>query len=144
MQRSTEASSARPTCGLLKPVHLMTDRYGLTHIYAETEADLYFAQGYNAARHRLWQIDLWRRRGLGQLAEAFGYGFVAQDRANRLFLFQGDMDLEWAAYHPGTRAICENFSRGINAYIDLVACGDALLPEAAQTSPRQRAAMSDR
>lgn len=119
--------------GLRQPVRLLTDRYGLTHIYAGNEPDLFFAQGFNAARHRLWQIDLWRRRGLGQLAEVFGYGFVAQDRANRLFLFQGDMEAEWAAYHPGTKAICEDFCRGINAYLDLIAVDGAVLPEEFQT-----------
>nr|WP_246592298.1 penicillin acylase family protein [Aminobacter anthyllidis] len=29
------------------------------------EADLFLVQGFNAARDRLWQIDLWRKRGLG-------------------------------------------------------------------------------
>jgi hypothetical protein len=40
-------------------------------VYAKNEADLFFAQGFNAARDRLFQIDLWRRRGLGQLSEIF-------------------------------------------------------------------------
>jgi penicillin amidase len=49
-------------------------------MYAKNEADLFFAQGFNAARDRLFQIDLWCRRGLGQLSEVFGPGFVEQDR----------------------------------------------------------------
>ena len=60
-----------------------------------------FVQGYNAARDRLWQIDLWRKRGLGLLAKSFGASYVDQDRAARLFLYRGDMDKEWAAYAPG-------------------------------------------
>ncbi|WP_158809669.1 penicillin acylase family protein [Beijerinckia sp. L45] len=131
--QQTTASSALLVDGLRQPAHLLTDRHGLTHIYADNEPDLFFAQGFNAARHRLWQIDLWRRRGLGQLAEAFGYGFVAQDRASRLFLFQGDMEAEWAAYHPGTKAICEDFCRGINAYLDLIDRGEAVLPDEFRT-----------
>jgi len=55
-------------------------------MYAKDEADLFFVQGFNAARDRLFQIDLWRRRGLGRLAEAFGPAFVEQDKATRLFL----------------------------------------------------------
>jgi len=39
-------------------------------------------------------MDLWRRRGLGQLAEVFGPEFADQDRAARLFLYRGDMDRE--------------------------------------------------
>ena len=53
---------------------------------------MFFLQGYNAARDRLWQIDLWRKRGLGLLAKDFGPDYVAQDRAARLFLYRGDLN----------------------------------------------------
>jgi penicillin G amidase len=75
---------------LQQPVQILIDRWGVPHIYAKNEADLFFAQGFNAARDRLFQIDLWRRRGLGQLAEVFGSGFIEQDKATRLFLYRGD------------------------------------------------------
>ena len=38
--------------GLSQPVEIITDRWGIAHIYAETEDDLFFAQGFNAARDR--------------------------------------------------------------------------------------------
>jgi penicillin G amidase len=103
---------------LRQPVEILIDRWGVPHIYAKNEADLFFAQGFNAARDRLFQIDLWRRRGLGQLSEVFGPAFVEQDKATRLFLYRGDMSKEWAAYGPSARQIAENFVAGINAYID--------------------------
>jgi penicillin amidase len=104
-----------------RPVRLITDRFGLCHIFAESERDVFFGQGFNVARQRLWQIDLWRRRGLGRLAEVLGPGFVAQDRASRMFLYPGDMETEWNSYPEGTRRICEDFCRGINAYVERVA-----------------------
>ena len=55
--------------GLNKPVEIIIDKYGVPHIYAQDHYDVFFAQGFNAARDRLWQIDTWRRRGLGQLSE---------------------------------------------------------------------------
>src|ERR1700677_4206036 len=67
--------------GLRQPVDILVDHWGVPHIYAKNEADLFFAQGFNVARDRLFQIDLWRRRGLGELAEVFGPGFVEQDKA---------------------------------------------------------------
>src|SRR6201993_2537703 len=103
---------------LQQPVQILIDRWGVPHIYAKNEADLFFAQGFNAARDRLFQIDLWRRRGLGQLAEVFGPSFVEQDKATRLFIYRGDMNREWAAYGPSAKQIAENFVAGINAYID--------------------------
>lgn len=64
-------------------------------------------QGFNAARDRLWRIDVWRRRGLGLLCEVFGDQFVEQDRANRLFLSRGDMYREWLAYGLDAKQIAE-------------------------------------
>src|SRR5258706_14185748 len=108
--------------GLKAAVEIRIDRWGVPHIYAKTQADLFFAQGFNAARDRLFQIDLWRRRGLGQLAEVFGPSFVDQDRAARLFLYRGDMDREWRIYSARqTRElepITQRFVAGINAYVD--------------------------
>ena len=104
--------------GLRQPAEILIDRWGVPHIYAKNEADLFFAQGFNAARDRLFQIDLWRRRGLGQLSEIFGPAFIEQDKATRLFLFRGDMKKEWASYSPDSEQIAEEFVAGINAYID--------------------------
>lgn len=103
---------------LHQPAEILVDRWGVPHIYARNESDLFFAQGFNAARDRLFQIDLWRHRGLGRLAEVFGPAFVEQDRATRLFLYRGDMKREWAAYSKDAEAIATQFVAGINAYID--------------------------
>jgi len=118
--------------GLRAPAEIRVDRWGVPHIYAASEADLFFAQGFNAARDRLFQIDLWRRRGLGLLSEVFGPGFVEQDRAARLFLYRGDMDAEWRIYSGrATREaepVAQRFVDGINAYVDWIARNPASLP----------------
>ena len=114
--------------GLKQPVDILVDHWGVPHIYAKNEADLFFAQGFNVARDRLFQIDLWRRRGLGQLAEVFGPEFVEQDKAARLFLYRGDMKKEWAAYSPDAEAIAAQFAAGINAYIRWLAAHPQQMP----------------
>ena len=60
-KQATETIAIR---GLEQPADILIDRWGVPHIYAKNETDLFFAQGFNAARDRLFQIDLWRRRGL--------------------------------------------------------------------------------
>jgi penicillin amidase len=107
--------------GLSKPADILIDRWGVPHIYAKSEDDGFFAQGFNAARDRLFQIDLWRRRGLGQLSEVFGPAYVEQDRATRLFLYRGDMQTEWNRYSPDAQRIATRFVAGINAYVDWLA-----------------------
>ncbi len=116
--------------GLSQPVEIVRDRHGVSHIYAQNQADLFFAQGFSAARDRLWQLDLWRRQGEGKMAEQFGPRFIEQDRAARLFLFRGDMQAEYASYHPQGQAILTAFAAGINAYVDWVkAHPDQMPPE---------------
>ena len=51
--------------GLSADAQIIVDEYGVPHIYADDHYDVFFVQGFNAARDRLWQIDLWKRRGLG-------------------------------------------------------------------------------
>ncbi|MDA3643324.1 penicillin acylase family protein [Saccharopolyspora indica] len=115
--------------GLREPVELIEDRYGVPHIYARNEDDVFLAQGFNAARERLFQIDLWRRRGLGKLAEVLGPDHVPQDRATRLFLYRGDMDVEWARYSEDAQRIATRFTAGINAYLDWLDEHPEQLPE---------------
>ena len=114
--------------GLEAPASIVMDRWGIPHIRAATRHDVFFVQGFAAARERLWQLDMWRKRGLGRLAADFGPGFLAQDRASRLFLYRGDMAAEWASYGTAeARAITEAFVAGINAWIDRCAAQPALL-----------------
>jgi penicillin amidase len=118
----------RAVQGLAQPAEIVVDRWGIAHIYAKSARDAFFLQGYNAARDRLWQIDLWRKRGLGRLSESLGPAYVAQDRAARLFLYRGDMAAEWAAYAPGARETVEAFAAGVNAYVAEVRAGTRALP----------------
>jgi penicillin G amidase len=121
-------ASAQIVAGLQQPATLIIDHWGIPHIFAHTARDAYFLQGYNAARDRLWQIDLWRKRGLGRLARSLGPTYVQQDRAARLLLFRGDMQREWASYAPGAREVAVAFSAGVNAYVAEVRAGTKPLP----------------
>lgn len=104
--------------GLKEPVEVLRDRWGVAHIYARNTSDLFFAQGYVAAQDRLFQIDVWRRQGTGEMAEAFGPGYADADRFARLMKYRGDMDAEWSSYSPDAREIATAFTAGINAAID--------------------------
>ncbi|WP_374470047.1 penicillin acylase family protein [Phenylobacterium sp.] len=119
---------AQPVAGLQQPAEILVDRWGVPHIYAKSARDAFFLQGWNAARDRLWQIDLWRKRGLGRLSASLGPAYVEQDRAARLFLYRGDMAAEWAAYDPVGREAVEAFAAGVNAFVAEVNAGTKPLP----------------
>ncbi|WP_272030033.1 penicillin acylase family protein [Oceanobacillus kimchii] len=115
--------------GLEKPAEILVDNWGIPHIYASSQTDVYFAQGFNVARDRLWQIDLWRKNGLGELSEVLGPKYVEQDKAKRLFLYRGNMEEEWEAYGPETEDIVTAFTEGINAYVEMTETNPDLLPD---------------
>lgn len=103
--------------GLREPVEIITDEWGIAHIYAQNESDLFFAQGYSAARDRLFQFEIWRRQATGTVAEILGPREVERDIGTRLFRFRGDIRDELNHYHPRGEEIITSFVRGVNAYI---------------------------
>ncbi len=105
--------------GLQQPVKVLRDEWGVAHIYAETQDDLFFAQGFVAAQDRLWQMDLWRRQGEGKLAEILGPGAIERDKFARLVRYRGDLKAEYESYAPDAKQIIEAFVRGVNAQIEL-------------------------
>ncbi len=104
--------------GLDQTVEIIKDIWGISHIYAETEHDLFFAQGYNAARDRLFQFEIWRAQATGTTAEILGPKAIDRDHGARLFKFRGAMGLELSHYHPRGIDIINSFVHGVNAYID--------------------------
>jgi penicillin amidase len=114
--------------GLSQPVEIIRDRWGINHIYAQNEADLFFAQGYAAAKDRLFQFEMWRRQATGTVAEILGPREVRRDQGARLHRFRGDLDDELNRYHPRGKLIVESYVRGVNAYIGETEKNAALLP----------------
>ncbi len=104
--------------GLIEPVEILRDRWGVAHIYARNEHDLFFAQGFNVARDRLFQLELWRRQATGTLADVLGKRALPQDTGARLLRYRGDLTRELNRYHPRGVEIVTAFVAGINAYID--------------------------
>src|ERR1700689_3404454 len=113
--------------GLRQPVEIIKDHWGISHIYAKSESDLFFAQGYNVARDRLFQLEMWRRQATGTVAGILGQKEVKRDIGNRLFMYRGDLTQELNWYHPRGAAIVDAFVHGINAYIAETERNPALL-----------------
>ncbi|TXT33629.1 MAG: penicillin amidase, partial [Chitinophagaceae bacterium] len=97
--------------GLKEKVEVLRDEWGVNHIYALNQHDLFFTQGYCAAKDRLFQFEVWRRQATGTVAEILGERAIKRDIGTRLFKFRGDLTKELNHYHPQGVAI-------INAYVD--------------------------
>src|SRR6516162_8950749 len=114
---TTHTSSTLHVSGLIEPVEVLRDRWGVNHIYAKNEHDLFFTQGYSAARDRLFQFELWRRQATGTVAEILGPKELKRDIGARLHMFRGDLKAELNWYHPHGEAVATAFVDGVNAYI---------------------------
>jgi penicillin amidase len=114
--------------GLEQPVEILRDRWGVNHIYAKTEHDLFFAQGYSAAHDRLFQFEMWRRQATGTVAEILGRKELKRDIGARLHRFRGDLKSELNWYHPRGEAIITAYVAGVNAAVAEAAANPSTLP----------------
>src|SRR5262245_21898212 len=124
------ADSPKPLAvdGLRDTVDVLRDRWGLHHIYAKNEHDLFFTQGYTAAHDRLFQFELWRRQATGTVAEILGRKELKRDVGTRLHMFRGDLKAELNWYHPRGEAIISAYVDGVNAAVSEARRNPAALP----------------
>src|SRR5882672_9947605 len=114
-----EISGTSVVPGLSAPVRVVRDRWGVPHLYAQTQDDLFAAQGFVQAQDRLFQMDLWRRSVQGRLSEVLGANFVERDAMTRRVQYRGDPDAEWASYGADAKTIAAAFVGGVNAWVGL-------------------------
>src|SRR5437867_1575438 len=115
----TQTSGTLPVEGRVGSVRIVRDRWGIPHIYAANQDDLFFSQGFVQAQDRLFQMDVWRRSVQGRLSEVLGSNFIERDAMTRRVQYRGDLDVEWASYGADARAIATAFVRGVNAWVAL-------------------------
>ena len=114
--------------GLQQKVEVLRDQWGVNHIYANNEHDLFFTQGYCAAKDRLFQFEIWRRQATGTTAEILGAREIKRDIGTRLFQYRGSIEKDLAKYHPRGVAIINAYVQGVNAYIKEANQHPATLP----------------
>ncbi|MFP4346568.1 MAG: penicillin acylase family protein [Anaerolineales bacterium] len=106
-----------PLSGLLAPVEILWDRWGVPHIYAENFHDLLLGQGYVHAQERLFQMDFNRRAASGRLAEVVGERALPMDRWMRTLTLRRVAETEVGRLSPATRKALEAYAAGVNAFI---------------------------
>lgn len=94
------------------------DAYGVPHIEAETDADLYRAQGYVQAQDRLFQMDMARRQASGALAEVVGEAALDTDKHFRTFSLRVAAEDSYEGYSAEAKNVLHLFAEGVNAFID--------------------------
>ena len=106
-----------PLPALDAAVEVLRDKHGIPHIYAQTEADLWRAQGFVHAQDRLWQMEQNRRLASGRLSELVGAPALDVDRFSRIVGFRRAAQEELAILDEPTLATLDHYCAGVNAYI---------------------------
>ena len=103
---------------LKKKVDVYTDEFGVPHVFADNESDLFFTAGYIAARDRMFQLSMVSLAVEGKLASVLGKKYLSTDiylRTWRIHEIAKKLILNMS---PENRAIFEAFCKGINYRID--------------------------
>ncbi|MFZ0937934.1 MAG: penicillin acylase family protein, partial [Candidatus Sulfotelmatobacter sp.] len=99
-------------------VKVTRDGHGLPAIEASSLDDLFFAQGYVTAQDRLWQMDVMRRFGAGELSEILGEDTLKIDREQRILGLRAAAKKSLGMASPRDRSCFDAYARGVNAFIE--------------------------
>ncbi|MCE7734391.1 MAG: penicillin acylase family protein [Candidatus Heimdallarchaeota archaeon] len=104
---------------LTNDVRVYRDKYGVPTIIADNQDDLFFAQGYEYARDRLWQAEFYRSIAHGELSRLFGPDLLDSDKFLRTLKLRESADLEYAQTSERTKRIVDSYIAGLNKYMEL-------------------------
>jgi len=105
--------------GTQKDVDIAFDDRMVPHIFAQNNHDVYYAQGYITAMHRLLQMDFQTRFAAGRISEIVGKKAIELDKYQRRMgmVFGAERSLEGMMEDPESREMILAYTEGINAYI---------------------------
>ena len=112
-------------------VTVRIDQYGVRHLEAGDERDLFYAAGYQMAADRLLQMDLMRRRALGRQAEVLGEEKLGEDRLVRWLDLPRLGRLDWARLQreaPEAAGLLVAWTAGVNRFVGEVVRGERPMP----------------
>ncbi|MFI9492958.1 MULTISPECIES: penicillin acylase family protein [Streptomyces] len=105
--------------GLTGDVDVKRDAYGIPQIYADSDADLFRAQGFVQAQDRFWEMDVRRHMTSGRLSEMFGSGQVDTDAFLRTLGWRKVAQEEYdKVLDKDTKKNLQAYAEGVNAYLE--------------------------
>jgi penicillin G amidase len=112
--------------GLKDKVTIVYDSALIPHIFANSDEDLFKAQGYITAKNRLWQMEFQTHAAGGQVSEIIGAKALDFDRTQRRLgmVFAAETSVKSMESNPLANMMVDNYCAGINAYIQSLSYED--------------------
>lgn len=104
--------------GLHAPVEIIRDTWGVPHIYAQNDEDVFFGQGFAHAQDRLWHMELNRRLPAGRMSELVGEIAFGTDKLLRIVGLQRAAKNDWMHASFETVLALNAYARGVNAFLE--------------------------
>lgn len=104
--------------GLRDNVEIIRDKWGVPHIYAQNNQDIFFAQGFVHAQDRLWQMEINRRLPSGRMSELVGALAFDTDKLMRVIGLKRAAQNDWMHASEDTVLALNAYARGVNAFIE--------------------------
>ncbi len=104
--------------GMDEEVRIVIDKWGVPHIFAQNERDLFFAFGFMPAHERMWQMELTRRTGFGRLSEISGKAALERDKFMRNLGLREAALQDFEKLSPEMKELIFAYSDGINSWMD--------------------------
>ncbi|MDB5210234.1 MAG: penicillin acylase family protein [Sediminibacterium sp.] len=122
--QNAEASNAGfdeeiPLPNMHGKVDVYMDERLVPHIFAESDLDAYYVQGYLHAKFRLWQMEFQTHLAAGRLSEILGPERVSTDRFFRRLgmVYGAEQTMALVDQNPAMKATIDAYADGVNAYI---------------------------
>lgn len=112
--------------GLQNTVTIYYDKYLIPHVHAQNDHDLYMAQGYVTAMHRLWQMEFQTHAAAGRVSEVIGEKAIDFDRLQRRKGMVFGARNAQASFNKNdtVRQAVEAYAEGVNFFINSLSYKD--------------------
>ena len=116
--RVPSMEGTRTASDLSGKVEIARDEWGVPHILAETDDDLFFGYGYATAQDRLWQLDYYRRKARGRLSEVIGPSGIEIDTVSHTIGLTRTAEENLARFPEKTKRRLQAYTDGVNAFME--------------------------
>ncbi|MYB49425.1 MAG: penicillin acylase family protein [Dehalococcoidia bacterium] len=117
-ERVPSTEGTRTASDLSGKVEIARDEWGVPHILAETDDDLFFGYGYATAQDRLWQLDYYRRKARGRLSEVIGPSGIEIDTVSHTIGLERTAQENLARFPEKTKRRLQAYTDGVNAFME--------------------------
>ena len=117
-ERVPSMEGTRTVSGVSGRVDIVRDDWGVPHLLADSDDDLFYGYGYATAQDRLWQLDYYRRKARGRLSEVIGPSGIEIDTVSHTIGLSRTAEANLSRFPEKTKQRLAAYTNGINTFME--------------------------